>query len=117
MTPSVRNYRRSAVLSRELVVKVIEYAFPDGLSAEEMKLPAWSPLYADLPNLPPALFVVGSEDMLVDDSVFMAGRWAVAGNVAELRIVPGAPHAMWILDIEAKDEAVEETVKFVRGVL
>ena len=42
--------------------------------------PDISPLYADLKGLPPALFSVGTQDLLLDDTLFMAARWAAAGN-------------------------------------
>jgi len=42
---------------------------------DERRDPAVSPLYADLSNLPPALFVVGTRDMLLEDSERMAARW------------------------------------------
>ena len=42
--------------------------------------PDVSPLYADLRGLCPALFTVGTGDTLLDDSVFMAARWELAGT-------------------------------------
>ena len=54
--------------------------------------PDVSPLYADLSGLPPALFTVGGADPLLDDSLFMAARWQVAGNHAELAFYPECPH-------------------------
>ncbi len=54
--------------------------------------PDISPLYADLSGLPPALFTIGGADPLLDDSLFMASRWQVAGNEAELAFYPECPH-------------------------
>jgi acetyl esterase/lipase len=51
-----------------------------------------SPLYADLSGLPAALFTVGGADPLLDDSLFMAARWQVAGNDAEFGFYPECPH-------------------------
>lgn len=67
--------------------------FTGGRSAEERRDPDLSPLYADLHDLPPALFTVGATDHLVDDTLFLADRWALAGNRAELLVYPEAPHA------------------------
>ena len=61
-------------------------------SVEERRDPDLSPLYADLHDLPPALFTVGAGDHLVDDTLLFAQRWALAGNRAELLVYPDAPH-------------------------
>ncbi|PJN27493.1 esterase [Streptomyces sp. CB02613] len=55
-------------------------------------LPDISPLYADLSGLPPALLVVGGEDILLEDNLALAGRLSAAGNDVELRVYPAAPH-------------------------
>jgi acetyl esterase/lipase len=60
---------------------------------EEPRHPSISPLFADLEGLPPALFMVGTSDPLIDDTLRMAERWQRANDNAELVIVPDAPHA------------------------
>lgn len=55
-------------------------------------LPDISPLYADLTGLPPALLVVGAEDVLLEDNLTLAGRLSAAGNDVELRVYPASPH-------------------------
>ncbi|MER7883640.1 alpha/beta hydrolase fold domain-containing protein [Streptomyces fimicarius] len=55
-------------------------------------LPDISPLYADLSGLPPALLVIGGEDILLEDNLTMAGRLSAAGNDVDLRVYPAAPH-------------------------
>jgi acetyl esterase/lipase len=59
---------------------------------EDRTIPDISPIYGDLRGLPPALLVIGSKDVLLEDNLAMAGRLAVAGNDVELRIYPEAPH-------------------------
>jgi acetyl esterase len=67
--------------------------FLPGRSEDERRDPDISPLYADLSGLPPALFSVGTNDHLLDDTLFMAARWEAAGNRAELLVYPETPHA------------------------
>jgi acetyl esterase/lipase len=59
---------------------------------EDRTAPDVSPIYGDLRGLPPALLVVGSTDVLLEDNLAMAGRLAAAGNDGELRIYPESPH-------------------------
>jgi acetyl esterase/lipase len=54
--------------------------------------PDISPIYGDLHGLPPALLVIGSKDVLLEDNLAMAGRLSAAGNDVELRIYPESPH-------------------------
>jgi acetyl esterase len=66
--------------------------FLPGMSDEDRRDPDVSPLYADLRGLPPALFSVGTNDHLLDDTLFMATRWELAGNSVELLVYPDTPH-------------------------
>jgi acetyl esterase/lipase len=54
--------------------------------------PDVSPLFADLHDLPPALLVVGREDILLEDSLAMAMRLSAAGGDVDLRVYPECPH-------------------------
>jgi acetyl esterase/lipase len=54
--------------------------------------PDLSAIFADVSGLPPALFTVGTLDVFLDDSLFMAARWTAAGNEADLAVYPGAMH-------------------------
>lgn len=56
-------------------------------------IPDLSPLYGDLHGLPPTLVVVGSADILLEDSLAMAARLSAAGNEVDLRVYPECPHA------------------------
>ena len=63
---------------------------------ELLKDPKVSPFYTDLSKfekLPPALFLCGTADALLEDTLFMASRWMVAGGEAVTRFFAGAPHA------------------------
>ena len=90
-TPSARNWARNLILSREVLEWFGDNLLP-GVDREARRDPEISPLYADLRDMPPALFQVGTLDPLLDDSLFMYSRWIAAGNQAELAIYPGAIH-------------------------
>lgn len=61
---------------------------------ERHRDPEVSPLYAHLHGLPPALVLVGTDDPVLDDSLFMYARWRAAGNAAELAVLPGGLHGL-----------------------
>jgi acetyl esterase/lipase len=69
------------------------------ISGDDRKQPDISPLYADLSGLPPALFTVGTNDYLYDDSLFMHARWRAAGNASELAIYPECVHGFTVFPI------------------
>lgn len=113
-TPSCLSHAREAVLSSEGMKNFVDAAFPN-VPPEQRRHPNLSLLYADLKGLPPALFLCGTEDPLVDDSAFMAARWSLAGNEAELSLVPGAWHAFTLIPSgEVTDEGLAEIVSFAR---
>ncbi|MGI4955718.1 MAG: alpha/beta hydrolase [Janthinobacterium lividum] len=62
-----------------------------GLSDEERRDPALSPLYGDLRDLPPALMVTGTLDPLRDDTLELSERWRLVGDV-EMHLLPESPH-------------------------
>ena len=55
-------------------------------------------LQSDAKQLPPALFTVGTEDPLLDDSIFMSTKWQISGAKGPLKIYPGAPHGFTLFD-------------------
>lgn len=99
MTPSVRGSHELLLIPRPVIEQCLAYFIP-GVDDEGRRDPQYSPLYADLHDLPPALFSVGTEDPVLDDSMFMAARWTAAGNRAELAVYPEAPHGFMSLPTE-----------------
>lgn len=59
-----------------------------------IRAPEISPLYANLAGLPKAFFLVGTDDPVLDDSLFMYARWRAAANTAELCVLPGGLHGL-----------------------
>ena len=76
--------------------------------------PGVSPLLAeDLSGLPPALFTVGTEDPLLEDTIFMYVRWKLAQNQAKLLTYPGGMHGFPITPTRIGRECSEAIVAFV----
>jgi acetyl esterase/lipase len=79
--------------------------------------PFLSPLLAGLDRMPPALFTVGTEDPLIDDTLGMHERWLAAGNSAELAIYPGGAHGFDAFPIEIGRQALARMYRFIDGCL
>jgi acetyl esterase/lipase len=90
MTPSQRQFGSTRLVLRTIDMQQFYNAFLPTIT--DRRDPDISPLYADLKNLCPGLFTVGTKDALLDDSLFMHARWVAAGNQAELAIYPGGAH-------------------------
>lgn len=54
--------------------------------------PDISPLYGDMRGLPPALLVVGSLDIVLEDNLVMAARLSAAGVEVDVRVYPESGH-------------------------
>jgi acetyl esterase/lipase len=90
-TPSVRSATRQALLfDGPNLQRDLARLAPDRDEAG-LRQPDISPLYADLTGMPAALFVMGQEDPLGDDSLLMAEAWARHASTT-LMDVPTAPH-------------------------
>lgn len=92
---STKNFKKDPplILDEDLMTS-FRKAYLPGMTIEEVSSPQISPLFADLGrlSLPPAFFTCGTEDPLLDDSVFMSVKWMMAGGEAIIRVYPGSPH-------------------------
>ncbi|MET8875634.1 alpha/beta hydrolase [Nocardia sp. NPDC004604] len=61
-------------------------------SAPDRTDPDFSPIYADLSDLPPVLMVVGDADIVLEDNLVMAARLLASGTDVDVRVYPDAPH-------------------------
>ena len=73
-------------------IELFTDSYLPGRTDDERRDPAISPAFADLRDMPPALFSVGTADHLLDDTLMLASRWVAAGNEAELFVAPDMPH-------------------------
>ena len=86
MTPSQRLWGEwNLVLSGPIIAWFADQFLPDR-DHDERRDPGISPLYADVAGMPPAIFTCGTQDPLLDDTLFMEARWRQAGHATELRI-------------------------------
>lgn len=119
LTPSAKNFG-----TRNLIINtpIIEWFGQNMLPEDKFPLstrrdPEFSPLYADLSDMPPALFTVGTLDPILDDSLFMAQRWVQSNNLACLEIYPGGIHAFDVMKITIAKQARERMNMFVQDCL
>jgi acetyl esterase/lipase len=117
--PAFRGARPSDVpdILEDGLGEFVNACFVPGLTPDDCKVPSISPLYAELHDLPPALFTVGSADHLLDDSLFMAARWEVFGNDTELAVYPDCIHAFNAFPTELAKRANERIEAFFERVL
>jgi len=109
LTPSMRRAKGTAFIDR-MRMEQMGAAYSGTVDQRD---PGISPLYADLADLPPALFTVGTIDPLVDDTLFMHMRWAAAGNHAQLAAYPGGVHGFTLLGSEIAEEANQKIGRFL----
>jgi acetyl esterase/lipase len=112
LTPSARRWGERNLI---LTTKLIEWFHEKYASAEKYSDPDLSPLYADLDDLPPALFTIGTLDPLIDDTMFMHMRWLAAGNRSQLAVYPGGIHAFNAFPIELARKANAKINEFINA--
>jgi acetyl esterase/lipase len=117
MTPSQRLWgERNLVLSTPIIQWFADNFVPHR-DRERRRDPEISPLYADLSGMPPAIFTIGTQDPLLDDTLFMEARWRAGGASSELRIWPEAPHGFLSLPMTVADAALAVEHGFLRCTL
>ena len=115
MTPSQRQFGDTRLVLRTIDMQQFYNAFLPTIT--DRRDPDISPLFADLKNLCPALFTVGTRDALLDDTLFMHARWVAAGNQAELAIYPGGAHGFTLFPNGLSKSATARMDAFLNRVL
>ncbi|KAJ5765849.1 Alpha/beta hydrolase fold-3 [Penicillium odoratum] len=120
--PTMINSTKSLMINLKIMERSNDLYVP-GMSIAELKNPRVSPLYQDLRalvadpstgSLPPAIFLCGSEDPLLDDTVLMSSKWSIAGGEAIVKIYPGATHGFTFLPgLPVAEEANAVTLEFL----
>ncbi|KAI3338055.1 acetyl esterase [Ustulina deusta] len=126
--PSMASYERPVVLNREIMGRFAEVYTP-GWTTEARQSPLVSPLFEDLRalasssspsaapggRLPPALFLCGTDDPLLDDTLLMGVKWLASGSEAVVKIFPGAPHVFNVPDLDVGKESFAYEAEFLLG--
>ncbi len=115
MAPSARLWGDRYLVLSVPVIDFFADNFLPGLDREARRRPEYSPLYADLRGMPPALFTVGTLDPLLDDSLFMAARWRAAGAQTELRVWPESIHGFTAFPLAIARAANASQEAFLRA--
>jgi acetyl esterase/lipase len=120
--PTIAASTKPLMINLEIVER-FNNAYVPGMSAVERRRPCVSPLYEDLQalvaassvgSLPPALFLCGTEDPLLDDTIMMSSKWSIAGGEAIVKIYPGATHGFTVFPgLPVAEEANSVTLDFI----
>lgn len=113
-TPSMANGENALLIPTAAVDAFLRQFLP---GVDDRRDPDVSPLYADLHDLPPALFTVGTLDPLLDDSLFMHQRWLAAGSESELAVYPGGTHGFNALPTTIGAQANARQYEFIKRVV
>ncbi|KAK2754523.1 hypothetical protein FQN54_006924 [Arachnomyces sp. PD_36] len=121
--PGPSQFTKPLVLTLQDLQGMNELYTP-GMSLVDRRNPLMSPLYEDLralaasvpsKSLPSALFLCGTEDALLDDSVMMSVKWMMASGEAVLKVYPGAPHGfLTIPGFAVAEEAKADIVQYIQ---
>lgn len=108
-----RNQRRDAM------IPIGAFQDVDGWFAGDWDAsdPELSPLYADFTGYPPLYFVVGEQEVLLDDSVLAAHQARSAGVKTRLDVWPVLPHAFVLFEVLFEETATarHDIAEFIRA--
>jgi acetyl esterase/lipase len=114
LLPSARIWTNPLITDTDAVQHYFDAYLPNH-SPDQRRNPSVSPIYHPIfqyrgsvrasedtyktgkPQLPPALFLTGTHDLVVDDMVLMHFKWQLAGGEARIKFIEGAPHAFLLV--------------------
>ena len=110
-TPSSRAHTDTLILGPEDIVR-FGNAWTSGEA--DVQIAGISPIFEpDFTGMPPAIFLVGDKDALLDDSFFAAVKWHMAGNETELAVFPGSYHGFLRVPGPDADAGLSASEQFV----
>lgn len=119
--PQSSTFDKQLFLNHEALNRFKDVYVP-GKDISERRNPLISPLYENLraltqggKALPPAIFLCGTEDPLLDDTILMATKWLMTGSEAVVKIYPGGPHGfLAFAGIKNADEGAAAIISFLQ---
>ena len=109
--PSEINLNNENLLLSSEMMKKFEDSYLQ--NNEDKTNPDVSPMFGDFSDMPPAIFTIGTRDLLLDHTLLMHSRWVAYGNKAEIIIVPGADHAFIAFPCKTTSAVIKELNKFI----
>lgn len=103
---------KDPVLNRDVLGETGTLYLAGADPAQELLSPA---LYGDLTGLPPLLLQVGTNEILLDDSVRLAARAAATDVEVILDVTADVPHVFqsWAGELDEADRALDRAAAFV----
>lgn len=84
----------------------------------DLSLPAVSPLFADLSDLPPFLIQAGDHEILLSDAIRLHARVEASGGISALKIWPEMWHVWhYFVEMPEAEQGIEEIGRFLAGYL
>ena len=111
--------RKNAKLDPFLTPELVKFLVGEYLGEADPRNPLASPLYADLKGLPPLFIQVGTDEILLDDSVRFAERAKAAGVNVTLDVWQDMIHIFAIFAALTPEgrQGVKRIGEFIRNVL
>jgi acetyl esterase/lipase len=106
------NSTRDPLAHQDILDEIVQLYVSD--SKTDLRNPGISPLYGNFTGLPPLLFMVGSTEILLDDSILAARRAHSSGVNVTLQVWKNMPHVFPVIQILPEAQmANKEIVSFV----
>ena len=109
------SYQKNEKLDPIITKDFIQYAAGLYMAGHNPKDPLVSPVHGDFKGIGPTLILVGANEVLTDDSVFLYEALEKAGVLSELKMYDGADHVWPLVDIRSEHsmEALDEIIDFI----